>query len=79
MSAVTEAAPQQSALDGDRDVSHYVCNVCWPQIEDAIVAECGARLSVTDHVCPDDGSCGCIDCPLCELACDLPCSLCGAR
>ena len=78
MSVATEAVPQQPALDGDRDVSHYVCNVCWPQIEWSATLS-RAPHSATMASCPDDGSCGCIDCPLCELACDSPCPLCGAR
>jgi hypothetical protein len=79
MSAATETdiRGEVTASDGRPEITHSVCDLCWPDIELARVAECGQPLTAVEHVCPDDNSCGCISCVLCELARDEPCVVCG--
>ncbi len=53
------------------ELSHWYCDCSHP------VMLCGSVD--TSHECPDDGSCGCQLCLVCEDLIDLPCQRCGAE
>lgn len=64
------SAPVVDRVDHDDELSHVLCE-CNDRL-----ALCG--LDVSDHhACPDDGSCGCAPCIVCEDLIDAPCRLCG--
>ncbi|MGB2557781.1 hypothetical protein [Cellulosimicrobium cellulans] len=79
MSTITETRPQQADTGSSPNISHDVCPFCYPgPIVPGVLAECGEQVGFGEHICPDDLSCGCIQCTLCELASDDPCRGCGA-
>ncbi len=65
----TLVAPIEQPVPTAPELGHFYCDCSNP------VMLCGAVD--TSHECPDDGSCGCQDCLVCEDLVVLPCPRCG--
>lgn len=60
--------------NGDDDLHHYYCEVCYPEGENAIFALCGKNIAEEPEVLLSDDDLVCVVCD--ELA-DLRCERCG--
>lgn len=74
---ITEEKPRtELAPPGDGDLTHYVCDTCYPDNYGPCVARCGFSFSATQSE-DDDGTVPEDACPMCVIVKDDPCPKCG--
>ena len=65
-----DLAARSAPVTAKRELMHVICECDWD------VSMCGADVSSAHH-CPDDMSCGCEPCVVCDDLIDTPCRKCG--
>jgi hypothetical protein len=67
--ATETARADGEAQTAKSELQHWYCDCSKP------VMLCG--VVDTSHECPDDLSCGCLPCLVCDDLVDVPCERCG--